>query len=205
MFTVTTFIEIQIVGIFLLLGISPVIILLSPSLRSKGSFSANLDRIADKSLKAVFLAIFAFSLGIAANGFFSDNLGALGLYPGKNYQVEFSEWAARSKSNVDSLELARYILMERSDVMQSRFERHVIFIRISRGAAMSSLLFLITMAIYQLLCWRKPSMFKPRYTTAHFLITLVLFALFFNAYWRETNRYWRDAYVFYTELPAHSR
>jgi hypothetical protein len=205
MFIITTFIEIQIVGIFLLIGISPLIILLSPSLRSKGSLWASLDKIADKSLKAIFITIFAFSLGIAANGFFSDSLGMLGLYPGNYYQAEFSEWAGENKSNVRSLEIARYILMERSDVMQSRFERHIIFIRVLRGAAISSLLFLLTMAIYQILSRRKPSMIKPRYSTSYFFIALILFTLFFIAYWNQSYKYSRDVYILYTGLPAHGR
>ena len=71
MFAIDNFIEIQVVGFLLLIAVSPLLNLLSPSLRDKEGFCPILDDVSDKSARAV-LIVMAFCVGIAGNRLIDD-------------------------------------------------------------------------------------------------------------------------------------
>lgn len=188
MFAIKDFIEIQVIGFLLLLGVLPLIILFNPSLRNKDGFFAQLDEINDKPTKAVLLIVLAFSLGVAANRIFDDVLDPIGIDPGSQYKAVLESWAESNKPNVKSLKMAELALSERSEVERGWLERHKLFDRIDRGAAISFILLLVSMAVYEATkkCFR---ITKPRYYLRHFVVTFLLASVFFLAYWLESSSY----------------
>src|SRR6266849_381204 len=121
MFSINTLAEIQVVGLLLLFGLSPLIILLNPLLRNKEDLLTKLDLVHDKSVILVLIIVMAFTLGIVANGLFtsvSEGLGA----SSSNDELEFEKWAAENQARVKSLAIASYVLTERSEVIRNKFE-----------------------------------------------------------------------------------
>jgi hypothetical protein len=199
MFSIKDFIEIQVIGFLLLLGVLPLIILFNPSLRNKDGFFAQLDEISDKTTKAVFLIVLAFSLGVAANRIFDDALDPLGIDPGSQYKTDFKTWAESNKSNVTSLKKAELALSERSEVERGWLERHKLFDRIDRGAFISFILLLVSMAVYEA-TKKRFEVTKPRYSLRHFVVAFLLASVFFLAYWLESSSYKEHIYDSYTQL-----
>ncbi|HJP93974.1 MAG TPA: hypothetical protein VJ875_18595 [Pyrinomonadaceae bacterium] len=203
MFSINYFIEVQIVGILVLLGILPLIILCNPSLRKRDGFFAHLDSINDKTTKAVLMLVVAFSIGVAANRLFDDFLDYIGIDPGSQYKSEFKKWAAvpENQAKVKRLKIVEFTLMERSPAINSWLDRHKSFIRVLRGATISFILVFVSMGIYKVTRRYKEGI-KPRYFLRHFIVTVILSAVFFLAYWREAENYQERLYELYTELPA---
>lgn len=202
MFSIKDYIEIQVVGFLLLLGVLPLIILFNPTLRNKNGFFAQLDEITEKTTKAVFLVVFAFSLGVAANRLIDDALDYLCIDPGHHYKTEFDSWAKENKAYVKSLKKAELVISEKSEVEKGWFDRHKLFDRIDRGASISFILFLVSMGVYQLAIKRYEDA-KPRYTLRHFLAAFLLAFIFSLAYWLESSHYKKHIYETYTQLDLH--
>lgn len=202
MFSINYFIEVQIVGILVLLGILPLIILCNPSLRKRDGFFAHLDSINDKTTKAILMLVLAFSIGVAANRLFDDILDYVGIDPGSQHKSKFKIWAdlPENKTKAQKLKIAEFALQERSPAIGSWLDRHKLFIRVLRGASTSFILLFVSMGIYKVTCRYKEGI-KPRYFVKHFIVTGILIVVFFLAFWLEADNYQERVYELYTELP----
>lgn len=202
MFTINTYIEIQIIGLFFLVALSPILIAFVPSLRTKHGLFPGFDSISDKPVKAGLLLIIAFSIGIAANRLLDDYLDEIGLDPGGEYKENFKcDWANSGGLKIKEYNLAEIVVRERSDVVNNLLERHKLFDRILRGAMVSSFLFLFSMFVYWLrLKLNNPPI--PRYFLRHYIVAAVLFIIFLLAYWSESSHYKKRVYDLYNQVPA---
>ncbi|HEV2705344.1 MAG TPA: hypothetical protein VGV59_05440 [Pyrinomonadaceae bacterium] len=202
MFSINYFIEVQVVGILALLGILPLIILSSPSLRKRDGFFARLDSINDRTTKAVLMLVVAFSIGVAANRLFDDVLDYAGVDPGHQHKLQFTKWgeAPENQGKAKRLKIAEFALEERSPAIASWLDRHKLFIRVLRGAAISFILFFVSMGIYKVTRHYKEGI-KPRYFARHFIATSILIIVFSLAYWLEAENYQQRVFDLYTQLP----
>lgn len=192
MFSIESLIEIQIVGILLLIAISPLLNLLSPSLREQKGFCPFIENIPDKSAKAIIILIMAFIIGVAGNrlidDFIADVLYLEGREQHKKDESDFKKWAVQNKKL--EIKLAEYYVSDNSQTAKNYFERHKILMRILRGAAFASFLMLLSMLIYQISLSSKKLALCSRYSSSHFIIVVALLAIFSFTYKLESEHYY---------------
>lgn len=167
------FVEIFVVGVLLVFGVSPILICFSPSARQR----QGLLPIGDwKDWKPGLLLTVAllYSVGIAGNRLVERLYSRL--------QVGGIDATMDS----DKMELA---VREHSEMARDWVERHKTYLKVLRAASFSSLLFLLSMPVYSIFNKRRTDV--PRYGPKHYMAAILLGILFFCAFVSETHHYRR--------------
>jgi hypothetical protein len=200
MFEIDNFIEIQVVGVLLLLGASPIFLLMDPAFsRQQGAFSF-LHKINSKGALAIFVLVAAFCTGIAGNRLIDDSLGRLEMEGEEHYSESYSA-IVKGRALPGSIKLAEFTVADNNEYARGWLERHKSFMRVLRGASFACLLFLVCMLVYRLGQWRRPESLKPRYSVGHFAVTLFFFSLFLGAYISESTHYYQRVCELATQVP----
>jgi uncharacterized membrane protein YiaA len=188
-----------VVGVLLLLGASPVLLLLFPAFsKQQGAFTF-LRQINEKGMLAILILIAAFCTGVAGNRLIDDSLDALDL-EGEEYS-KADYLALRKPDQPQSIKLAEFQAARDSDYTRAWLERHKLFMRVLRGTFSACLLFLIGMVVYRVAQWKWPESVKSRYGVGHFVAALFLMAFFLAAYISESTHYYRRVCELTTGVP----
>ena len=195
MLSLDVFTEILVVGLLVLLSVSPILIRLSPTAAKAEGLLPGITSLAGKSVGVFLALVLAYSLGIAANCLVENTFAALGIDPGSQYRTQFERWAKEKNDPVQELEIAEFFLITRSDALKAWSDRHRLYIRVLRAASFSLALLIITMLAYTV---SKPQ--RPRYYPRHFLAAIILFIVFSFAYWLQSTNYKERVYDLYKGL-----
>lgn len=189
------FVEILIVGLFLLLAISPVLFAMWPGLRLQWTSEGN-SGVRSEILVIVLLLVYP--LGVLGNRFSDDGFEVLiddtflelkylrGEWTKRELQEKLSDrgqiYADLERSEIYKVMEAR--LLQEDGAVRAWLERHKSFVRMLRGAAFSALLFFLCVSVYKLI----PGL-PHRYPWKLNLLILVIFLAMFIAWRLETYGY----------------
>lgn len=198
-------IEILIVGLFLMIAVSPICIGWNKKLRKGDGVFPGLAGLTKSKLLIVLIIVLVYSLGILGNvlidDLYSDGIMENGPFK-KLIKLQFlrsDRWNKRTLKDVIKIhdpelykvkekseiyKVVEFRLMEKSPAVRAWLERHKSFIRVLRAGSFSTLLFLICIWLY-----KKIPDCKPRYTWRFNIIILFLFVLFHVGWRLETYSY----------------
>ena len=203
MFGETQFIEIPVIGLLLLFGISPLLILAVQEWRSKDGFCPPLARIAelpDQGAGVALLVVLAFVVGMVGNqllDFAVDDEWTIGFH---DYEELYADWREEKKpphlDEIPTLKVAEHHVAQDNEYTRAYLARHKSFVRVMRAAAGAAILLLISMTIYEIAARN-----QKRYRPWHFAVTAAAMVLFVFAYLSEVASVNRRVF----ELATHTR
>ena len=199
MISIDNYLELQVVGILLLVALTPLLNILMPSLRNENKFCSIFEDLkGSESAKFILVLVVAFVIGVEGNRLIDDFIDdVLDLEGKEEYATLYKSWAdKKSDQPIKSLKVAEYKLGNDKDAEMTRnyFERHKFLMRILRGTAFSALLFLVMMILYRIfqsLKGEEWKLCKTRYTLIHYVIALMVLILFSVAYRLESTHYYK--------------
>ena len=203
MFGENQFIEVPVIGLLLLFGIAPLLILAVQKWREETGFCPPLARIAalsEKGAGVALLVVLAFVVGMIGNQVLDaviDDEWTIGF---DDYESLYAKWREEKKPHhldeVPTLKIAEHHVAKDNEYTRAYLARHKSFVRVMRAAAGAAVLLLITMAIYEIAA-RKHTRYRPW----QFAVTAVAIALFIFAYLSEVAAVNRRVF----ELATHTR
>lgn len=178
MFPFNDFIEIQALGLLLLLALVPVISLSSESLRCGGGVWNALGQVEAKSALAGVVLLAGFVLGVTARRLVDDLLiEGLKVEGNEWFSDAYRSWLANQRGRNpgnpgggpaggnpgrspgdtshlrQSLKQAEYVTADSSRTASAYFDRHKSFMRVLSGAAVASLIFVWAMFVHDVVTW----------------------------------------------------
>jgi hypothetical protein len=211
MISIENYLEIQIVGILLLLALTPLLNIFVPSkVVNDARFCPMLaDLGGSNSVKFILVLVIAFVIGAAGNRLIDDFIDdMLGIEGKEKYAQDYKAWAEKNYNTSSTannnqltannnpppktLKVAEFELGNKKDAEMNRnyFERHKFLMRILRGTAFSALLFMISVIAYCLLS-AKLNLCETRYTGVHYWTAFLVLILFSAAYRLESTHYYK--------------
>src|SRR4051812_47976651 len=149
MFGFDIFAEVMVVGGLFLLSLTPIFVRLSPWASKKGGFLPAVDYLKEGTGRYVVALFVAYALGVATNRLADDLIDLVGIDPGSRFELDYETWAKALPQKAPKLKYAEFVLRERNEATAAWLDRHKSFVRILRGAAVSSLLLFLAMVIYE--------------------------------------------------------
>lgn len=212
MFSLQIFTELLIVGVFLLLGTLPLLLLMNEP-GDTGSEFWPLTGDYSSKVKIVLALVLAYAAGAAGNRLVDDfwedavkldsehkyennlrdDLAKLGALSGGAGRIICAGYVEKER---DCIKVAHMSLRERSEATREWLDNRRAYIRLMRAAAVSGLLFIFSVMVYKLR--RRDS---KRFKLVHVILVAVFTSLLTYAHWNADKKYWKRVYELYMALP----
>jgi hypothetical protein len=214
MFSLTFFTEILVVGILLLLGLSPIGLILLKILKVEVRIDI-VHKLEERSALIFVVLAVAYALGVLGNRLIDQILPDDGDRTSQHRIMSLVQARMSLKevssvnitcvpgedSDADCLKVVVAALTEHNASIGGWFERHKSYIRVERAAAISFGLFALCVGVYWVAEKYNQSLTKGRYRAWHAGLALFLGMLFFLGYWYENRSYGKAAFLLYKRLP----
>jgi hypothetical protein len=218
MFSLQIFTELLIVGLFLILGIAPLLLLVNERAGGRSEFWPLSDSYSSK-IKIVIVLILAYAAGAAGNRLVDDfwedliKIGTekgyearlqadLKLQPdlkpspqpdGKQPRIICQGFIAEKG---DCLKVAQMVLRERNEATRDWLDNRRAYIRLMRAASISAILFVLSLGVYKL---KKRD--SERFKLSHLAVAVIFMVLLTVGHWTADYKYWKRVYELYMAMP----